>query len=145
MVDNLTQSLERFEQMLFDLSADKQEYCYQKGKWTIKELVQHMIDAERVFVYRALRFSRKDYADLKGFDENSYVSSYDIHKRSYRNLFDEFVLIRKASIMMFADFDESILDLSGTVDNNSISVRALGFICSGHVMHHLNIIEERYL
>lgn len=145
LLDNLVGSLQRFEQVLFDAAEEKQEYRYQKEKWTLKELVQHMIDAERVFVYRALRFSRNDGTNLPGFEENSYVSNYDIQKRNYRDLVEEFILIRKATILMFRDFDESMLNLSGTIENNSITVKALGFICSGHVMHHLNIIEERYL
>ena len=145
LLDNLVGSLQRFEQILFDVAEEKQEYRYQKGKWTLKELIQHMIDAERVFVYRALRFSRNDGTNLPGFEENSYVSNYDIQKRNYQALIDEFILIRKATILMFRDFDESMLNLSGTIENNSITVKAIGFICSGHVMHHLNIIEERYL
>ena len=145
LLDLLEQSLERFEQTLYDVAKEKQEYRYQKGKWTLKELVQHMIDAERVFVYRALRYSRKDQKDLPGFDENMYVSNYEINKRSYHSLLDEFCLIRRATLLMFQDFDESVLDMTGTSENNSISVRALGFICSGHIIHHLNIIEERYL
>lgn len=145
LLDLLEQSLERFEQILYEVSEEKQEFRYDTGKWTIKELVQHMIDAERVFVYRSLRYSRQDQRDLPGFDENKYVSNYDINKRSYHTLLDEFCLIRRATILMFKDFDKSYLDMIGTSENNSISVRALGFICSGHIMHHLNIIEERYL
>ena len=143
--DHLESSLELFEQLLYELKEDKYEYRYEEGKWTIKEIVQHLIDAERVFVYRSLRFSRKDATVLMGFEENSYVSNYDINKREFNDLLDEFCLLRRSTILMFQGFDEGILDLKGAVEGNIFSVRALGFICSGHVLHHLKVIEERYL
>ncbi len=145
LLEHLEASLELFEQILYEVKEEKYEYRYQEGKWTIKEIVQHLIDAERVFVYRTLRFSRKDEKPLPGFEENSYVSNYDINQRDFNNLLDEFCLLRRSTILMFQDFDNAILNLQGTVDGNSISVRALGFICSGHVLHHLKVIEERYL
>ena len=145
LTQQLENSLEHFEQILYNVPEEKFEYRYEEGKWTMKELVQHLIDVERVFVYRALRFSRNDEIPLKGFDENAYVSEYDINKRKFHNLLGEFCLLRRSTILMFEDFNEEILDLQGTVEGNSISVRALGFICSGHVMHHINIIQERYL
>ncbi len=145
LVDSLEISLEQFEQVLYDIDDEKQEFRYAEGKWTIKQLVQHMIDAERVFVYRALRFSRLDAKPLSGFDENSYVSNYDSNNRDFTTLLDEFCLLRRSNILMFKDFSEKELDCEGTVEGLSISVRAIGFICSGHVLHHLKIIQERYL
>lgn len=145
LMENLETSLELFEEILYELKEEKYEFRYQEGKWTIKEIVQHLIDAERVFVYRALRFSRKDQKPLIGFEENSYVSNYDINKRDFNTLLDEFCLLRRSTIIMFQNFDNPDLDLIGTVEGNSISVRALGLICSGHVLHHLNVIKERYL
>lgn len=144
LLENLETSLELFEQKLYELNEDKYEFRYEEGKWTIKEIVQHLIDTERIMVYRALRFSRHDHTPVKGFEENSYVSNYDINKRSYHDLLDEFCLLRRSTILMFHDFDDSILDLRGSADGNEFSVRALGFICSGHVCHHLKVIEERY-
>ena len=145
LLQHLEASLELFEQILYEIDEEKYEYRYQTGKWTLKEVVQHLIDAERVFVYRSLRFSRKDTTSLMGYEENSYVSNYEINKRDFNTLLDEFCLLRRSTILMFQDFDEEILDLRGTIEGNSISVRALGFICSGHVLHHLKIIQERYL
>jgi hypothetical protein len=145
LFQHLEASLELFEQILYEVDEEKYEYSYQDGKWTLKEVVQHLIDAERVFVYRSLRFSRKDATPLMGYEENSYVSNYDINKRDFNTLLDEFCLLRRSTILMFQDFDEEILDIKGTVEGNSISVRALGFICSGHVLHHLKIIQERYV
>ena len=141
----LEMSLDLFQKVLYNIEDSKQVYRYAAGKWTIKELVQHMIDAERVFIYRALRFSRLDEKPLAGFDENSYVTNYDCTNREYKNLLDEFCLLRRSNILMFKDFTDQQFDLTGTVEGQSISVRAIAFICSGHVLHHLKIIEERYL
>ena len=145
LMDSLEMSLELFEQVLYDIEDSKQTYRYADGKWTIKELVQHMIDAERVFVYRALRFSRQDEKPLSGFDENSYVTNYDSNNREFTTLLDEFCLLRRSNILMFKDFSVKELSCAGTVEGQSISVRAIAFICSGHVLHHLKIIQERYL
>ena len=145
LLENLEASLELFEEILYEVAEEKYEFKYQEGKWTIKEVVQHLIDVERVFVYRSLRFSRKDTTPVMGFDENSYVSNYEINKRDFNTLLDEFCLLRRSTILMFQDFDSETLDLKGSVEGNLISLRALGFICSGHVLHHLKIIKERYL
>ena len=145
LLEQLETSLELFEQILYEVKEEKFEYRYMEGKWTIKELVQHLIDVERVFVYRALRFSRKDETSLMGFDENAYVTNYAINQRNYHTLLDEFCLLRRSTILMFQDFDTTMLDLQGDVEGNKISVRALGFICAGHVLHHLKIIQERSL
>lgn len=143
--DQLESSLELFEQQLYEIDEDKQEFQYAEGKWTIKEIVQHLIDVERVFVYRSLRFSREDHIPLNGFDENLYVTNYDISKRDYHSLLDEFCLLRRATMLMFKGFDEKILGNYGEVDGKRITVRALGYICSGHVLHHLKVIRNRYL
>lgn len=145
LLDQLENSLELFEQLLYEVEESKQEFRYGPGKWTIKEVVQHIIDVERIFVYRALRFSRNDQTVLRGFDENNYVSQYGINSRDYVDLLDEFCLLRRATILMFKDFDEEILERRGQVDGASLSVRALGYICSGHILHHLKVIKERYL
>lgn len=145
LMENFEASLELFEKIFYDVPEDKYEFRYQEDKWTIKEVVQHLIDAERVFVYRALRFSRKDENSLSGYEENSYVANYDINRRDFNSLLDEFCLLRRSTIIMFENFEKSELELMGKVEGNLISVRALGFICSGHVFHHLNVIKERYL
>ena len=138
-------SLELFESTLYDLDEMKQDFRYSEGKWTVKEVVQHMIDTERVFVYRALRFSRKDNTSLPGFEQNSYVENCNCTARKYHILLDEFCLLRRATILMFKEFDQSVLDLRGPVGGQLVSVRALGFICSGHVLHHLEVLKQRYL
>lgn len=145
LLNHLESSLKYFEEVLLDIALSKQEYRYAEGKWTIKEIVQHLIDTERVFIYRALRYSRKDSGSLLSFDENSFVTNYQINKRNFDDMLNEFTLLRRSTIFMFQDFDEEILDRAGKVGALSISVRAIGYICSGHVMHHLKVIKERYI
>ncbi len=145
ILSQMETSLRVFEKELSELALDKQEYRYADGKWTIKEIIQHLIDTERVFVYRALRYSRKDKSSLLSYDENMFVANYEINKRNYGNLVNEFSLLRRSTILMFQNFDEEILDRKGKVGENIFTVRALGYICSGHVSHHLKVIRERYL
>jgi hypothetical protein len=145
ILSQMETSLRVFEKDLSGLVLDKQEYRYAVGKWTIKEIIQHLIDTERVFVYRALRYSRKDNSSLLSFDENMFVANYEINKRNFDNLVNEFSLLRRSTILMFQNFDEEILDREGKVGENIFTVRALGYICSGHVSHHLKVIRERYL
>lgn len=145
IIENLEDSLVQFESSLNNISAEKQMYQYAENKWTVKEVVQHMIDTERVFAYRALRFARKDQTDLPGFDENLYVDNSEANQRDFKNLLDEFVAIRKATILLFQSFGDEILKYQGKASGSSMSVRAIGFIISGHLIHHLQVIKNRYL
>lgn len=145
LLNHLETSLKHFEEVMSEIAFSQQEYRYAEGKWTIKEIVQHLIDTERVFVYRALRYSRKDSSSLLSFDENSFVTNYEVNKRNFDDMLNEFTLLRRSTVFMFQDFEEEILDRAGKVGDQSISVRAIGYICSGHVIHHLKVIKERYL
>ena len=124
---------------------EKLLYRYAEGKWTIKELVQHIIDAERVLSYRALRFSRNDTTNLPGFDEDWYVNNSNGNERNFKDLLKEFTNIRNASISLFGSFTPEMMGLTGSANNSDMTVRALGFIIAGHQMHHLKIIKEKYL
>ncbi|MGC4036392.1 MAG: DinB family protein [Chitinophagaceae bacterium] len=132
-------------QFLESIPAEKYDYRYAEGKWSIRELIQHMIDAERIFAYRALRFARKDATPLAGFDENSYTDNSKADKRSWQELIEEFKTVRKASEYLFGSFDDEQLNAKGISSNNSISVLAFGYIVIGHPLHHVNIITHRYL
>ena len=127
------------------IPATKFDYSYAPGKWTLKELLQHIIDAERIFDYRALRIARKDETPLPGFDENSYAEHSKAARRDWSELKDEFRVVRRSSEYLFGSFDEDQLNATGVASNNSISVLALGFIVVGHALHHKKVIEERYL
>lgn len=144
-IDNLEDSFERAKELFDQIPENKYQFKYAEGKWTIKELLQHLIDSERVFAYRALRFARKDSTDLPGFDENIYVDNSNANERPFKEILDEFVLVRKSTISMFKGFTNEAMLQMGTANNNELSVRALSYITSGHLLHHLNIIRERYL
>lgn len=131
--------------LLKSIPADKHDHRYADGKWTIKEVVQHMIDGERVFTYRALRFARKDDTPLPGFDENLFAQTAKADKRNWKDLVEEFAALRKATESMFASFDDEQLEQSGVASENSTYVLGIGFIIAGHVNHHCQIIKERYL
>ena len=128
-----------------NIPEDKQDYAYADGKWTLKELLQHMIDAERVFCYRALTFSRNDKNNLPGFDENAWTPQSGAGSRKWKDLVEEFKSLRISTEYMFDSFSEEQLERNGTSNNNPIYVRALGFIVVGHCTHHIKIIKERYL
>jgi len=131
--------------LLKDLPETKQHYRYAEGKWTIRELIQHIIDAERVLSYRALRFARRDAKDLAGFEEDDYVKNSNGDTRDYNDLLEEFSAVRNATILLFNSFTDEALPRIGSANGSIISVRALGFIISGHLQHHLTIIKDRYL
>lgn len=145
ILNHLETSLEKALKLFSDLPKEKQVYRYADGKWTIRELIQHIIDSERVFGYRALTFARNDTTPLPGFNENDYVLHSRANERPYAELLNELESVRASSILLYKSFEESDLPKIGTASGKTISVNALGYIISGHLLHHLNTIEERYL
>jgi uncharacterized damage-inducible protein DinB len=131
--------------LLKSIPPEKYDYRYAEGKWTIKEVVQHMLDGERVFTYRALRFARKDDTPLPGFNENLFAQTAKADKRNWNDLLEEFGALRKASEAMFASFDNEQLEQKGIASENPTYVLGIGFIVAGHVNHHCQVIKERYL
>ncbi|MES2274480.1 MAG: DinB family protein [Bacteroidota bacterium] len=147
--DNIINLLTKLQDSTFNffnnLPADKAEYAYADGKWTIKQVVGHLIDAERVFAYRLFCFSRGDKSSLPSFDENSYVENGGFNKRSLLNLIEEFKTVRAANIYLLKSISNEQSVIVGTASNVPVSVRALAYIMAGHELHHLRIINERYL
>lgn len=131
--------------LLSDLPADKHDYRYDLGKWSVKEVLGHLIDAERIFAYRALRFARKDATPLAGFEENDYVPESNAANRTMEDLLEEYGAVRDASITLFASFTPEMTLRSGIANQKPITVRAIGYIIAGHQLHHLGVIAERYL
>lgn len=123
----------------------KINYAYAQGKWTVKQLVRHISDAERVFGYRALTIARKDQTQLPGFDEGDYIASADDSDNVYESLVQEFQVLREANIHMIRNFNDQCFAQIGNANGTPISVRAIIYIMAGHVAHHKKIIEERYL
>jgi len=134
-----------FIRFLETIPTEKYDYRYAEGKWTIKEVLQHIIDAERVFAYRALRFARKDGTPLPGFDENLFAANAKADQRSWDKLVEEFKVVRRSSELMFQSFDDDQLQSRGISSNNANYVLALGFVIVGHAVHHQKITKERYL
>ncbi len=132
-------------QFLDSISNTKYDYAYATGKWTLKELLQHMIDTERVFAYRALSFSRKDPNKLPGFEENDWAITSNGANRNWNDLIEEFKAVRKSTEYLFASFNDEQLNAVGFANNNPVYVMAIGFVCVGHANHHTGIIKERYL
>jgi uncharacterized damage-inducible protein DinB len=128
-----------------NLTEEQSDFFYAEGKWSLKILLQHLIDAERIFVYRALRFSRNDSTELSGWDEELYAKEYNLEEVSIKNLIEEFAFLRKSNILFFANLKEEILSKKGVANGNEISVETIGKLIVGHNIHHLHIIEERYL
>lgn len=127
------------------IPIEKQEYRYAEGKWTMKEMLQHIIDTERIFAYRALVFARQDKTVLPGFDENLYAVNSSANTREWNQLIDELISVRQTSIQLFASFVPEAITYKGTASAKEITVNAIGFIICGHLLHHKNITMERYL
>jgi uncharacterized damage-inducible protein DinB len=145
LLDSLQSSFLEVHSYFSDLSHEKLHYRYAEGKWTLKEMLLHIIDTERIMSYRALRFGRKDATPLTGFEQDDYVPNSYANKRDIKSLLEEYSTVRMATISLFASFNEASLKQIGEGNGNPMSVRALGFIISGHEMHHLQVAKERYL
>lgn len=128
-----------------ELSEEKLNYRYQPGKWSIKEVLVHLIDSERIFTYRALRFARQDKTELPGFEQDDYIVPSKAKDRALSSILAEYAAVRQATIELFKSFDEEMINQTGTANKNPVTVRALGYITLGHEIHHLNIIKQRYL
>ena len=119
--------------------------CYASGKWSVKEVVGHMADTERVFAYRDLRFARADATPLPGFEQNGYVEAAGFGRRTLADLAEEFADVRKATLKLLAGLDEAALRRSGVASGHPMSVRALAWVLAGHERHHVRVLRERYL
>ncbi len=145
ILDILDKQADLLGRFFAEISEEKSLYRYEPDKWSIREVVGHLLDVERIFSCRAFRFSRGDKTDLPGFDENAYVpnGNYDTHDIS--ELVEEFYLLRKATVSMFRGFDRKMWDLKGKANGASMSVRAVAWILAGHLIHHMKVIQSRYL
>lgn len=126
------------------LAADKADYAYAEGKWTIKEVLGHMIDAERTFAYRVLCFSREETI-LPGFDQDVYMLKATFKSRSLADLAKEFKTVRESNLFLFRSITDEQQTQKGIASGNPVSVRALMYITAGHEIHHLNVLRERYI
>ncbi len=145
LLDGLRDTAVETKAFLEAIPSDKHDFAYAEGKWTIKELLLHLVDAERIFTYRALRFARKDKTPVPGFEQDDYVTPSKAGSRSMASLIAEFEAVRKATILLFESFDDEMLESIGEASGSDMSVRAIGFVTIGHAQHHIDVIKERYL
>lgn len=143
--EKLRAGMENFPQFIASIPEDKLTYSYEEGKWTIAEILLHLLDAERIFQYRALRFARQDSTPLHGFDQDIFVPTSKANSRNKESIIAEFKAVRSATVALFDSFDEDVLKQQGTASDAKISVAAIGFIICGHQKHHRQLIRERYL
>lgn len=145
MLEALQISNQQVLQLVRGLPTEKGSYRYHSGKWSIQELLCHMMDAERIFAYRALRFARNDKKELQGFEENDYATEANAHARSLPQLADEMERLRKTTLDLFTSFTPEMLKRTGKANNTEVSVLNLGYIIAGHETHHRTVLQERYL
>lgn len=145
MLEALKLSNKEVVNLVKSIPESKAEYRYQPGKWSIKELLCHMMDAERIFAYRALRFARNDKTELHGFEENDYAPEANAHGRTFLQLANEMESLRTTTIQLFASFTPEMLSRVGKANKTELSVLTLGYIVAGHETHHRLVLQERYL
>ena len=141
----LKNQLNTIDDFFVDIPEGKRDFAYAEGKWTIKQILAHLIDTERVMVYRAMRFSKNDATPLEGFDQEAYVASTNVEAATYNDLLDEFLVLRQAHLYFFKSLKEVDYKKSGIANGHNITVGALLYIIAGHTDHHIKIIKERYL
>ena len=141
----LKMNTDAFIDFLESLTEEKSDYAYAPGKWTLKEVLLHLSDAEHIFSYRALRIARNDQTPLSGFEENEYVPFSNASYRTLASIIDELKAVRASTQILFSSFDAEGLARLGTASNHPVGVLAIGFIIAGHTYHHMQIIKERYL
>ena len=145
LIDALENVAKKVEEQYKEFSENQGGFKYQEGKWTIKQLLNHLIDTERILSTRALYFARKDKSVLPGFDENVFAENDDSELLTIVQLLEEYKAVRKSTQLLFKNIDQKKLDNMGNANGTEISVRELGWTIAGHDLHHLKILKERYL
>ena len=145
VLEFLQQQQDGMVALLRSLKEEQGDYRYESGKWSIKELVGHVIDTERVFAYRALTFARNDSAGLPGFDQDAWAKHANHANVALRDLIDEFENVRRSNIHFFRNLNSAAWMRQGSANNHPVTVRALAYLIAGHTQHHLEILRSRYL
>ena len=145
VLKHMRESLKATTAFMLSLPEERLVFRYAPGKWTVKEVLAHVIDDERIYAYRALRFARNDPTELPGFDQDAYAPCSGANRRTVESLVGEFAAVRRSTIALFESFDEEALERAGVADGNRATVRALAYHIAGHELRHMSIIRERYL
>ncbi|SFS61842.1 DinB family protein [Sphingobacterium wenxiniae] len=145
VMEDLQEQLQIFPEFIRSISEDMGSYAYAPGKWTIKEVLCHILDTERVMAYRALRFSRNDMTELAPFEQDPYVQNARHNERSLESIADEFTYLRRGNLALFETWNEAELARKGMAAGRLVTVRAFLYVIAGHLTHHRIILKERYL
>lgn len=135
----------QFCEFMAQVNEEKADFRYEKGKWSVKEVISHIIDVETTFFYRAFAISRNEQTNLPGFDHDAYVNKTDLSHISLSELIEQFFTIRKAALTLFSGFTQSMWAYEGQANTSPVSTRAVAWIMAGHVIHHMKIIHKHYL
>ena len=144
IIELLARSADTLIGLLRQQPPEMADYAYAEGKWTVKEVIGHLCDAERVFAYRAMRIARSDTTDLPGFDENAFVANSNFKSRTMEDLLEEMWAVRAATLSLAKHLPDSAMSNRGSANGSPVTVRALLYIIAGHERHHLGILKERY-
>jgi len=145
ILDHLKENFIVVKELILSLPSERLNHRYQAGKWTVKEIITHIIDDERIYAYRALCFARNEKTELPGFDQDAYVKYSGADERDILNIFEEYQAVRNATITLFNGLSDEALTRYGTANNNKATVRALCYHIAGHELHHINRIRKFYL
>jgi len=145
IIEGLHNRKNEFLDFVKSIPSEKLIYAYEKDKWTVAEVLQHLIDTERIFAYRALRFARNDKTSILGFEQDDYVPNSNANNYTKEEIISDFEATRNNSISLFRSFTDEMLLRIGEASGSSMSARAVGYILSGHQKHHIDVIKERYL
>lgn len=143
-IETLKQSLLTTKDLMLSLSLEQWDHRYADGKWSVKEVWVHVLDTERIFAYRALRFGRGDETPLPGFDQDTYVGPSNAHNRTIASIIQEYEAVRRATLSLFENFSSEALDRSGLASNNRVTTLAFAFIIAGHEIHHVKGLRDHY-
>lgn len=145
IIEVLDKQINEIKALFDNINEEKSNYRYAPNKWSIKEILGHLIDNERVFTYRLLRISRKDPKPLDSYDQNLFINESNYAALPLNRILEEFILLRKSTILMIEGLNNSMMLYRGIVNGHNITVRAIAYIIAGHTLHHLQVIKERYL
>ncbi len=146
--DDLLAALEKYtasmHAFLSRMTEEKADYAYAEGKWTVKQSLQHVVDTERIFAYRALRIARRDSINLPGFEQDDFAKFANVQNRTVKAIAEEMMAVRAANLILFASFSAEDVAALGSASNNPVTANAIGFILLGHWQHHAQIFKEQY-
>ncbi|MEW5842902.1 MAG: DinB family protein [Bacteroidota bacterium] len=145
ILEYLKQQLDETVKLFSGVSEEKALFRYAPDKWSVKEVLGHIMDGERIFAYRALCISRGEKNSLPGFEQNDYVANANFDKLNLVDIVEEFAALRKSNLKMFGNFSEEMWTRKGIANKNEVTVRAIVYLLAGHALHHLNVVRERYL